>query len=664
MLENTILSSRIDLPNMHPLYAVVLSGLLSAVRVHGSDNQDTEHQGCSSLAADEIRSMGNNSLFTRWRPQSHVNAPAGWLNDPCAPMYDPFRDEYHIMYQWHPNHIAWGNISWGHAKSKDLVTWTDVGGWRDDEAVSLSPTGNGSYNGLGIFSGTGQPVNLRGEADGTLLLFYTSVKYLPIFWKSPYAPYSETQSLAYSKDGGDTWHQHEGNPVINVTANTAPVYWNVTGLRDPFFEPWPAIDNLIGQSEPHYYMVMGSGIRGVGPRIPLFSAPASDLTDWKFLGALWEPSANSSFGPMSVTGNNGFNFEVSGFFSLADSKGELHYYTTMGSEGGNISIHPRPGWALWSEGTVTRRENGSVQFNQIAAGASDWGLGYAVTQFDDTKHNRRIQWAWAPEDIVGDETLFSINQQGFQGALTIPRELFVHETYDVINPHGDLTNGDVVLTQSVGQAGYTYHASTLGRRPAQDVVEGLRVGSEYRCHNKTSTFTSPVILESQSAHSFELLATFSASSGPIGLTVAASPEGDESTYIFYNPSNNTIIVDRTHSSNLKEFNNSTVTGYFDPYTLAKTGKNEDITFHIFVDGSLLEVFVNERFALSTRIYPSKRCSTGYGVFVGDGAHAEISSFEAWVGLKNVWPERPLNSSSALVFDTPEQTNNYTWWSGI
>lgn len=50
-----------------------------------------------------------------------MQAPAGWINDPCAPMYDPWRDEYHIMYQWHTNHVAWGNVSWGHAKSKDMI---------------------------------------------------------------------------------------------------------------------------------------------------------------------------------------------------------------------------------------------------------------------------------------------------------------------------------------------------------------------------------------------------------------------------------------------------------------------------------------------------------------------------------------------------------------
>jgi len=85
--------------------------------------------------------------------------------------------------------------------------------------------------------------------------------------------------------------------------------------------------------------------------------------------------------------------------------------------------------------------------------------------------------------------------------------------------------------------------------------------------------------------------------------------------------------------------------------------------HVIVDGSLVEVFVNERFALSTRVYPSQTCSTGYGVYVGEGGQATVESLQAWVGLKNVFPKRPANSSSELVWDSPEQTNNYTWWSG-
>lgn len=421
------------------------------------------------------------------------------------------------------------------------------------------------------------------------------------------------------------------------------------------------MDNLLGASEPHYYAVFGSGIKGVGPRMPLWSAPARNLTDWTFLGALWEPAANSSFGPVLSTGTNAFNFEVSGFYSIPDSKGNLHYYTTYGTEGGNVSFHQGAQWALWAEGTVTPRENGSAQFNQISGGAADWGNGYAITQFKDTKNDdRRIQWVWIREDLVGDEGLFSATQQGYQGALGVPREIFVHEVDGVLNPNGSLNSGEAFLSQ---RAGGTYHASTQGRRPAQDIVEGLREGAEHCSHDYNKTYTSSEILSNGSAPSYEILATIASSSGPVGLTFAASPDGSERTHVFYNPSNSTILVDRSASSAIKEFGNSTVTGYFHPYTLAATNATEKITFHVIVDGSLVEVFVNERFALSTRVYPSQTCSTGYGVYVGEGGEAVVESLQAWVGLKNVWPERPANSSSKLVWDTVEQTNNYTWWSG-
>ena len=106
----------------------------------------------------------------------------------------------------------------------------------------MGPTGNGSYNGLGIFSGTGQAVNLQGEEDGTLLLMYTSVGKLPIGWSIPYQPYAETQSFAYSTDGGKTWEDYPGNPVINATTETAPMYWNITGFRDVSESQFPVED--------------------------------------------------------------------------------------------------------------------------------------------------------------------------------------------------------------------------------------------------------------------------------------------------------------------------------------------------------------------------------------------------------------------------------------
>ena len=576
-------------------------------------------------------------------------------------MYDPTRDLYTLFYQWHPQHINWGNISWGYAYSKDLITWTDHNGWQDSEALALGPSGNGSYDGLGIFSGTAQPVNLQGEVDGTWSMFYTSVAYLPTNWQIEYTPYTETQSWFQSQDGGESFYRYYDNPVIDATTETAPMFWNITGFRDPFFEKFPELDEALGMEEPHWYAVFGSGIKGVGPRMPLWAAPENDLTDWTFLGALWEPEANSSFGPILSTRTYAFNFEVSGFFGLPDSKGDTHYFVQMGAEGGNLTYAESSHAALWNEGTISRRENGSAEFTPIAAGLGDWGLSYALTSFNDTKNNRRVQWAWAPEDFVGDDGLFSATQQGFQGAITIPRHLFVHESSELLNDDGVLTeNGNAVVTE---EDDGTYSAMTLGIAPLPEVVEGLRKGASHQSHDCSSSFTKSSLVSHSGSSSMEIKATVASASGGVGLIVAASPDMQEHTTISYEPSNHTLLVNRMHSSTIVEFNNATITGYFYPYTLASTGAKEHITMDVFLDGSLLEVYINDRFALATRIYPAGSCSTGYGVYVEEGSEAKFEGLEAWVGLKNVWTERPADSSSPLVYDTVEDTNNRTWWPG-
>ena len=95
------------------------------------------------------------------------------------------------------------------------------------------------------------------------------------------------------------------------------------------------MDTLLDQNEPHYYAILGSGIKSVGPRLPFYSAPASDLTKWTFLGALFDVPLNYSLGgDITKTGSYGFNFEVAVFFSLKEKKEDggdgksVHYYVS------------------------------------------------------------------------------------------------------------------------------------------------------------------------------------------------------------------------------------------------------------------------------------------------------------------------------------------------
>jgi beta-fructofuranosidase len=276
----------------------------------------------------------------------------------------------------------------------------------------------------------------------------------------------------------------------------------------------------------------------------------------------------------------------SNFFSLTDEDDDVHFYVLMGTEGGNLTWHPRAQWGLWNEGMITKRENGSAEFTPIAGGVIDSGLSYAVTSFLDTKNNasRRVQWGWANEE----NNNYAITQAGYQGAITLPREMYVIKTRDLINADGSLTTKG--NTRVVEQHNGTFTGYTLGARPLPDVVEGLRKGAQRNDIDTVSTCRTSMMAGNGSSH-MELQVTLSNATGSAGVVIAASPGGEEQTVIWYSPENYTINVDRSQSSTIEEFANYTMLGYFYPYTFSN-GTQESLHMDIFIDGSLVEVFVN------------------------------------------------------------------------
>jgi sucrose-6-phosphate hydrolase SacC (GH32 family) len=59
----------------------------------------------------------------QYRPQYHFTPQHGWMNDPNGLLYHD--GTYHMYFQYNPGGTTWGNISWGHATSRDLTRWTE-----------------------------------------------------------------------------------------------------------------------------------------------------------------------------------------------------------------------------------------------------------------------------------------------------------------------------------------------------------------------------------------------------------------------------------------------------------------------------------------------------------------------------------------------------------
>ncbi|TDS07586.1 glycoside hydrolase family 32 protein [Sphingobacterium paludis] len=197
------------------------------------------------------------------RGQIHFSPKRGWMNDPNGLVYD--NGEYHLFFQHNPYGVNWGNMHWGHAVSKDLVHWKELG-------EALYPDEFGTMFSGGAVVDTKNSSGFGSAQKPPLLLFYTA------------AEKSWTQGLAHSPDGR-TFQKLEAPIIAKIT----------DGNRDP----------KVIWHEPSKHWVLVVYVTEEGEQHAMHFFTSTDMKSWTFASKV-----------LGGQGNDRYLFECPEFFEL------------------------------------------------------------------------------------------------------------------------------------------------------------------------------------------------------------------------------------------------------------------------------------------------------------------------------------------------------------
>ena len=309
----------------------------------------------------------------KFRPAYHHSPAYGWMNDPNGLFYKD--GVWHLYYQWNPYGSQWENMTWGHSTSTDGLHWTP-------QPMAIEADALGA-----IFSGccVVDKNNTAGFGNGAIVAYYTS------------AGARQTQSMAFSLDGGQTFTKYAGNPVIVS---------DVPDFRDP---------HIFWNEEAGFWnMVLASG-----QEMSIYSS--KDLKQWKH---------ESNFG--LTYGNHGGVWECPDLMKLpVDGTGEQKWMLIC-----NIN----PGGPFG--GSATQYFIGQFDGHQFVCEDQpeetkwmDYGKDhYATVTFDNAPDGRRVAIAWMSNWQYANQ----VPTMQFRSTNSILRDLSLYqyegETYCAVRP--------------------------------------------------------------------------------------------------------------------------------------------------------------------------------------------------------------------------------------
>ncbi|KAF3433138.1 hypothetical protein FNV43_RR24240 [Rhamnella rubrinervis] len=322
--------------------------------------------------SEELSYNWTNAMFSWQRTSFHFQPERNWMNGPLF-----YKGWYHLFYQYNPDSAVWGNITWGHAVSADLIHWLYL-------PIAMVPDRWFDINGVWTGSATILP-------DGQIIMLYTGDTNATV----------QVQNLAYPADLSDplllNWVKYSGNPVL-----VPPPGIGKKDFRDPT-TAWIGPDGK-------WRVTLGSKIGKTGVSLvykttDFITYHLSDQLLHAVPGTgMWECV---DFYPVSINGSKGLETSVNGpgvkhvlKASLDDTKVDHYALGTYFVENDTwVPDNPK---------------------EDVGIGLRlDSGRYYASKTFYDQNKERRILWGWINETDTETDDL----RKGWASVQTIPRNV-------------------------------------------------------------------------------------------------------------------------------------------------------------------------------------------------------------------------------------------------
>jgi sucrose-6-phosphate hydrolase SacC (GH32 family) len=323
-------------------------------------------------------------------------------------------------------------------------------------------------------------------------------------------------------------------------------------------------DPFVWEEDGIYHMIIGSGISSVGGNVLYYSS--EDFENWTYGGIAYQGQRSQGEGEF---------WEVPVMYRFDNGKEMLLVQKTPDGSSPARTFY-------W----IGQFENGV--FTPDFAQSKDLEVVnrfLAPTVTTDTNGDA------VAIGIIPDEARPEFQQaQGWANLFSVPQVWELDGNNDIIiKPHPNLE-------------------SIRGESTSFDPIALSESGSDY--------------LGGFQGRYFEMQATINTGSADqIGFIFGKSPDGEEEYRVYYDMNEQEWVVDSSESSLSTEVRKDVRTG---PYSI-DPGSTVDL--RIYIDGSVLEVFVNGRDHFTGRFFPTLADANGVDLFVtGGSAEAEITIY--------------------------------------